>query len=195
MPSEWILQQTVAPTVEPVSVDELKVHARIANADTGQDGVLTRCIALARDQFEIDTGWAIMAQTFLLRLKAMPHELLLMKTPVRSVDSVIYVDPDGADQTVDPLDYRFYPGGYSSGRIALLADSWGTPSSTEAYPWSITYQCGATNKADVPLGVKGALLWLATYLYDNREAVTAGTMNNLPHTYQSCVNRYRTYHP
>lgn len=89
----------VAPTVEPVSLVEMKEHLRVAHTD--QDALITSCVKAAREAVEARTGMALAAATY----RWSPESELTTLTrlplwPVATVTSVIRTDAYGAETTL-----------------------------------------------------------------------------------------------
>ena len=194
MPQNWLLNRTVPPTVEPVTLAELKNHARVLNTDAGQDHVLNMAIATARDQFELLTDVAIMEQTWQLQLPTLPPDLRIPKPPMVDAGSVsvAYVDTDGNTQPF--TDWTVMPSGYSNARL-IAPGAIPSTSSLEPFPWSVTYKAGQVDPTDVWSAVRGAILLLAAYFYEHRITAVQGQVTELPHAFQSVVAQYRVYWP
>src|SRR5882757_5754190 len=111
----YSLVTTVAPPVEPLSRDEVKVHLRVDHAT--EDGLIDALIIAARRQAESETGRRLVTQTLSLGLADFPRiwpwaispgaeparrfvfpgrfvagVIDLPVEPVQSVTSVIYYD-------------------------------------------------------------------------------------------------------
>lgn len=95
----------VAPTVEPVTLAEVK--SQLGITDAGSDTQLTRRITEARKWAEGYMGRSLVPQTHELRLDAFPcsGEIALPLPPVASVSSVKYIAGDSVLTTVDAADY------------------------------------------------------------------------------------------
>ena len=94
------------PSIEPVSLDELKAHMRIdaSNDDAG----LATYIAAARSAVEQRTRTRLMNQTVELVRDDFPEyrrDLSMMLGNVRSVDSVKYRNANGDETTMPATDY------------------------------------------------------------------------------------------
>lgn len=96
-----------APTFEPVSLAEARLHLRIADDQTAEDAMIASLIVAARIEAEHRTGYALATQTLEIALEAWPADgdIELPRPPFVSVTSVKYTDADGNEQTVDPGDY------------------------------------------------------------------------------------------
>ena len=94
------------PTVEPVTLAEVKEQLGITTTDTESDAVITRRITEARVWAEGYLSRTLMPTTLELRFDSFPCEIELRAPPVASVSSVKYVDGNGTVQTVSPSDYE-----------------------------------------------------------------------------------------
>ncbi len=94
-----------APTAEPVSLAEAKLHLRVD--DNADDVLIGALITAARQHAEHDTRRALVTQTWKLVLDAFPESVITLdRAPVSAVVSVVYTDPDGVSQTLAPGGYR-----------------------------------------------------------------------------------------
>lgn len=87
---------TVPPAAEPISVTEAEAHLRIDVTDSGTPGR----IGTAREQAEAETWKALVLQTIEERRDCFPGVILPLRSPVRAVDSVKYIDTNGDLQTL-----------------------------------------------------------------------------------------------
>ena len=97
----------IKPTVEPITLDDVKGQLGITAADNASDAQLTRRITQARKWAEDYTGRSLMPQTHELRLDAFPCDgnVELPFPPVVSVSSIKYIAGDGTLTTVSAADY------------------------------------------------------------------------------------------
>lgn len=103
------LIQTVAPTVEPVSLADAKNHLRVDSDLTQDDALITLMISAARRYAEKQCMRSFITQQWLLTLDNFPgptlmgipygviyslpaHAIQLERGPVQSVDSIKYLD-------------------------------------------------------------------------------------------------------
>jgi uncharacterized phiE125 gp8 family phage protein len=93
----WSL--VTGPTSEPVTLEDVKAHARIT--DTASDALLDAYIVSAREEAESYMGRGILTQTWSLTLDEWACEIPLpMAAPLQSVTSITYYDADGVQQTL-----------------------------------------------------------------------------------------------
>ena len=163
------------PTIEPVTLDELKAHMRID--DDNDDAGLETYIAAARRAVERRTRCRLMNQTVELVRDVFPEyrrDLNLLLGNVRSVDSVKYRDADGDETTMSTDDYVAVVD-VSPAVVRTKRRVW--PTVSEDYPQSIRVRmtCGYTMTASVDRTIKIAVMMLAAHWYENREPVTFAT--------------------
>lgn len=164
--------RTVAPTVEPITLAEVKSHIRQdASVGSIEDAMLTRWIKSAREQAENLTQRYFVEQTWRLELDAFPAAIELPRGPVLSVQSVKYQDASNVQQTLDPADYTVDKNGrYTSYIVPAYGKTWPT-----TYPhinsvlveWKAGYGTDATS---VPECVKDWMLLTIEDRYNNRGA-------------------------
>lgn len=70
---KFILERTVDPTIEPVTLAEMKVHLRTFAGDTGEDDYITGLIKGAREWVEDYSGRALFDQTWRLTIAGQYH--------------------------------------------------------------------------------------------------------------------------
>jgi uncharacterized phiE125 gp8 family phage protein len=156
---------TTAPTVEPVTLADAKVHLRTVTGDTSEDAaVITPLITAAREYCENVTGRALAAQT----VKAYPEAWglwRLPRPPFSTITSIKYYDLDDTETTLAAADYQVDA---VDGLVLILEE----PAVTlrELNPIVVEYAAGA---GTIPMAVRQAMLLLIAHWYQNREAVQA----------------------
>ncbi|MCP4897608.1 MAG: phage head-tail connector protein [bacterium] len=139
-----------APAAEPIHLDEAKIALRVT--DSEEDSFITGRIRMARQLVEESTGRALVSQTRELALPAFPNNpdldriseprtrIKLRGKPLRSIESITYIDEDGAEQTLDSSSYQ-----------VDTANGWVQPAYDESWPATrevpnavrVRYLCGA----------------------------------------------------
>lgn len=173
------LKLITAPTAEPVSLAEAKLHLRVDHAD--DDTLISSLIVAARQSAEHITGRALMPQTWELALDAFDSVICLPKPPFVSVTSVKYTDSNGVLQTLDPAAYSVDSYSEPARLIPVYGGSW---PSTRSQPNAvlIRYQAGYADAAAVPQEIKSWMLLKIGALYANRESVAVGvSVAEVPH--------------
>ena len=94
--SKLVIQ--TAPTVEPLTAPELKVHLRID--DSVEDDYLDRLIKSTRKKFEESYWTQLCTATWDQYWDGFPSVFRLRRPPVGTVASVKYTDVAGDEQTV-----------------------------------------------------------------------------------------------
>lgn len=178
---------------EPITLPQLKAQCRVDTSD--DDAVLTLAIAAARAKAENYTGTAIISQVWDQTLDAFPEaEIELLKPPVTSINSVTYVDADGATQTLAngaySLDNATFPG--------WLLPAYGTDwpeTRDQANAVTIRYTTGYADTAAVPGDMRAWLLMTAAFIYAQREVmVLGGKVAEIPSRFcDSLLDPYRVF--
>lgn len=165
-----------APTVEPVTLAEAKLHLRVDHAD--EDSHIRSLIIAAREHAQNATSRAFVGQTWRLSMDCFPDVIRTPRPPLTSVTSIAYTDTAGASQTLSASAYTVDT--YSEpGRIVpAFGQSW---PATRDIPNAVivTYVAGygAGAAADVPQPIRQAILLLVGHWYANREGVLTGTIS------------------
>lgn len=162
-----------APGEEPITLAEAKLNQRVEhNAD---DTLITWLIVQAREQAEKRTGRQLITASWRLTLDAWPENGLLEPPlpPLISVQSVKYVDSNGAQQTLSPSAYQVD----TASRQPRVAPSYGTtwPSARASLnAIQVDYTAGYGSAAAVPASIKGWMHLAIGAWYENRSAVITG---------------------
>lgn len=170
------LSLVTAPSVEPITTTEAKLHLRVDHAD--EDALIGGLVTAAREWCEGFQGRAYVTQTWDYTLDSFPGgdgRIEIPKPPLQSITSVSYVDADGATQTVSSSDYTVDTAGIVGSVVPAYGESWPT---TRAIPNAVTirFVAGYGSAADVPETAKAAMkLMLGTY-YMSREQAVIGTI-------------------
>jgi len=162
---------TTAPTEEPVSINDLKLHARITGTDN--DDLLDFYRIAAREQAELHMGRGILTQTWTLLLDGFANIIELpMAAPLQSVTSVKYYDENGTQQTLATSVYDTDTAS-RPGRVVLKVDqSWpGTQTLRRNGTVEIKYVVGWTSADLVPERIKHGIRQYATYLELDRDGL------------------------
>ena len=181
----------ITPAAPIVSWGEAAAHLRL-DAET-ERALVESYVAVATQHLDAEygilAGGTLGVQTWELYLDAFPccGPILLPLSPLVDVVSVGYVDVDGLDQIVHPGDYVVDD---------KSRDGWIVPVAGYAWPATLTAINVVTvrfraGNAIVPAPLKHAVLLLTGHLYENREAVTPVTLNEIPIGVYNLVAPYR----
>ena len=184
--------RTAAPAAEPLTKAEVKLHAHMETAETIEDGELDIYIKAAREYVENVTQRALITQTFTYFTDCFKDEIKL-KANLQSVEAVRYIDRDGNQQTLASSVYVADTDA-PIGRIYRDYDQdWpDIRSQRNAVEVDFTVGYGATSAA-VPESIRHAMLLLIGHWYMNREAVSVGSLNEVPYGVELLLNPYKIW--
>ena len=165
----WSL--TTAPTDEPVTVNDVKLQARIT--DDASDELLDFYRIAAREEAERFMGRGILTQTWTLLLDGFANIIPLpMAAPLQSVTWVKYYDENGTQQTLATSVYDTDTVS-RPGRVVLkVGQSWpGTQTERKNGIVEIKYVVGWTSADLVPERIKQGIRQYVTYLDLDRDGM------------------------
>lgn len=182
--NRWSFALVTAPTVEPLSESELKLHGRITN--NAEDALLTNYIAAARDFAEKKLSRQFITATWDLRIDFFPQQrfveqafdswrypsIEIHKCPVQSVTSVKYIDASGVEQTMSSSDYLVDIHDEPARITPAFGLVWPV---ARAQPAAVTVRFVAgygDAPSAVPPNIRHWISLKAQSLYENREADT-----------------------
>lgn len=182
--------RTVAPLVEPVTLDDAKAHCRVDGAE--EDTLIAALISAAvgmLDGWSGTLGRCLVTQTWRQDFDGFAGDVLRLPFPDVASVTVAYTDAAGAAQVLDAANYHLVNG--DLGASILLADA-GVWPSVAVVPNAvrITMVCGYGAADAVPAAIKAAILLHVAHLYRNREAV-GDTQAVLPLSYDALIAPYR----
>lgn len=96
---------TTQPAVEPITLALARQHLELGASDTSHDDVLAQYIAAAREQWERDTGRALIERTYKLTTCEL-EEMRFDVRPVTAITSIKYYDAGGTQQTLSTSVYQ-----------------------------------------------------------------------------------------
>lgn len=188
-----------APTVEPITLTEAKLHLKI-DSDTTDDNLITALIQAARESCENYTGRAFINQTWELTLDEFPDEgdsddnyIELYPSPLSSITSIIYKDLDGVSQTASSSTLYEADAYSTPGRACLkYGQVWPTAQEIQN-SITVTFVAGyGAAGSNVPAAIRTAILMLIGHLYEHRESVNVGNMvTEMPMGVQYLLDPYR----
>jgi uncharacterized phiE125 gp8 family phage protein len=169
----WNLRLVTEPGVEPVTLEEAKLHLRVDVDD--DDDLITALIVAARQMVENILRRALVSQSWELNLDAFPgvDTVEVPLPPLQSVEALTYTDASGVSHTLSAAAYSVDT--YSTPGRVRLNDGYAWPGDTLAAVngVQIAFTAGFGDAGtDVPQAIRQALLLMVGHLYENREAVT-----------------------
>lgn len=178
---------STAPTTEPLTSAEAKAWLRVT--DSEQDSLISSLISQAREAVEIDSRRSLMTQTIDLSLDAWPdcYQIELLRPPIQSISYIKYYDVDGTLTTWSSGNYSLDA---ARACVQISQDATLPILDSVANSISVRYVAGYTSAANVPQGLKHAMLLQIACLFENREM---GQQESF--AYDSLITRYkrRTY--
>jgi uncharacterized phiE125 gp8 family phage protein len=182
--------QTVAPTVRPVTLADLKDHCRVSGGD--EDSLLDGLILAATEYVQTALDRQLVTATWTLTLPALPSEITLPWPPLATVTSVKYYDSGNVLQTLATSQYQVVKTNVPGRIIPAYNVTW-PDTYDRADAVVVTYTSGQA-VASVPAAAKQTILLLAAHWYANREAVSQGpTMAPVPLALDSLIQSLRSY--
>lgn len=163
--------RVTAPAAVPVTLAEAKAHLRVEHEE--EDALIAGLVDAATQLLDGLTGTlgrALISQTWALDVTGWRSGgLRLRPGPVRSLESLTIVAPDGSRETVDTAGYRL-----TAHCVVPPLD--GAPSLPSSEHWlELRFVTGYGDaQEDVPAPVRQAILLLIGAWYENREAAAVG---------------------
>lgn len=171
------LTQTVAPAIEPLTIDEVKEQCEYAEDDRG--AMFERLIRTARRYFEDTSAVQCINATWTWQLDAFPDNsgaLRVPRNPLSSVTSIQYIDGDGETQTLSSDDYDVDTDSLVGRIVPAYGEIWPTTRS-DIDAVTVTFVAGyGTERQSVPENIRSLLLLHVADLFANREPTLTGTI-------------------
>lgn len=169
------LKLVTAPTVEPVTVTDMKNHSRIDIDD--DDVLLDTYIQAAREAVESELKRALITQTYDWYFDGWPSfPLEFPFGKLQSITSIKYYDESDNESTYSSANYQVSTG--DPGRVTLKTGS--SLPSTTLRPMDgviIRFVCGYGDGAgNVPDSIRAAIQLHAATMYEHRELFVTGTI-------------------
>lgn len=198
------IEVVTPPDEEPITLAEARQFCRIDADITDENDLIESLITAARELVETNTSRALAVQTIRASFDSFPCSGVfpLPRFPLISVDSVVYDDSNGDEQTLSDSLYDVVT---HSRPGAIFSE---TP-----WPWTdgrtgcvrVTYQCGhytaptgegegegegeGSTPEPLPKTARVAMLYLINHWYEHRETVTPGAMSELPFAVRNLIRK------
>jgi len=173
------------PTLEPISLEKLKLHLKIELDVLDEDEYLEGLIKSSREHVEDITRRAIISQTWDYYLQNWPDgDSITLPLgnlqDVALIQYVKYVNSAGTSTTLTvTTDYIWQTNGEGFGKVILpYAGTWPTATLYPSNPITIRFVCGWATQALVPFKIKAAIKMICAELYEQRgESVMGMTIH------------------
>lgn len=186
-----------APTIEPISLDDLRLHLRLNPSQLDEEEYLEDLIKGARRRVENLLQRQLLTATWDYYLQDWPAEewFYLPYGNLQSVTSIAWKDQDGTTTTMTvTTDYLVETNGEGLGRIVLPDDAdWPTTELYPSNPIKTRFVCGWTAAAAIPYQIRAAIKMIAADLYLNRssqELFPTGQGYQVNKTVEALLNEY-----
>lgn len=160
------LKLKTAPPVEPITLDEAKIHLKVDGSD--DNALISALITTTRQLAERETKRAFITQTWQMYLDYAPPEIEIPKPPLQSITAITVIDEAGAETVVSSTTYDVDASENSPGRVRLKSGYlW--PYHRGFASFIIEFKAGYGDGAtDVPEALKQGLFVLIGHMYENR---------------------------
>lgn len=198
------LSVTSAPAAEPLTLSEVKEHLRVD--DSTEDVHITALIPAARAWVEATTGRQLVKATYSWTLDGFPDKdataLRLPRAPAFSLDSINYIDTDGASQTWGSSNYQSDLNVDPAIILPVNGQSWPDTQDDTLAAVTVAFKAGydddgnspPDHAANVPQALKQAMLMLIAHWYENRASVMADMdANEVPQAVHFLVSPYKVW--
>ncbi len=183
------------PAVEPVSLEESKLHLRLDTND--DDTLVVSLITAARMHVEQLLGRVLITQTWREVRDCWPLEgstVRLSLSPVQDVLKIRVFDAEGASSDL-PADAYFVDRVSEPARLCPIGSAMWTRPGRALNGIEIEFVAGYGNTADdVPHPLRQAILLLAAHWYEQRTPVDADEVHSeIPQTVAGLLAPYRLH--
>ena len=167
------------PGPEPITLTDVQGQTRIDDL-SAEASTIEVMIQAVRERAEQITRRAFVTQQWELTLDCFPYGAInLPKPPLQTVDSIKYIDVNGAEQTLDPLAYRVLKGGEPGAVQPLYGLQW-PQTLNDLETVKIRFTCGygpiaPATSLNVPKAILQWCLLQVANLYENRESQGVAT--------------------
>lgn len=186
------LIQTVAPTVEPVTLDDVKRYLRLSTATTAEDTLLNSFISVSRKQAENYMKRQICQATWQLLLSDFPEgdePIELPRPPLSTAESmsITYYDSSNALATVPATHYTHDARTTLPILFPTTDNDWSTFSVFDRpNPVIVQYVSGySSSTANIPVEIKQWILQRVGMYYSYREPVTLDNYKVIPNEFSN----------
>jgi uncharacterized phiE125 gp8 family phage protein len=148
------LKLITAPTIEPVTLNEVKNYLKIDLADTSQDTYLTALIKAVRESIEACLKRSLITQTWLVNFDYYSEKYVLQRPNIIAIASLKLTDSENTEHTIDSSNY------FLKNDTLFIKDTYNLTLDLRNYlAVEIVYTAGyGATASNVPEGVKQGIL-------------------------------------
>ena len=189
------LKRITAPASQPITLADAKLHCKVDADITAEDGLIASIVGAAVEECEHLLQRSLITQVWQRSLDDWPDgdAIELGMLPVRSVDSVLYIDPNGQQQTL-PTSAWVLDDASELEAWVLPARGYGWPDVLDtANAVRVLFTAGYGDAAAVPEAIKAWIRARVATLYGFRAELLAGvSLQELPRGFiDGLLDRYR----
>lgn len=187
---KWRIVEPSAPGVEPLTTDEVREHTKVSL--TAENSYLDYLVKVARCAVEEYISRYTTSRTVTLYLDRLPYSgtnsiILPRSASLNSINSFQYAGGGSKDvidsSLVQDVGYLFdTPTDYQNIRVyPPYGETWPSvnPSRNSV---KIEYNAGFLDPADVPPGIRHAMLLIVDEMYSNRGNSSVMRLHDVPHS-------------
>jgi uncharacterized phiE125 gp8 family phage protein len=179
------LTLVTGPSLEPVTLDEIKDHLRISSTVSAtEDTLLLSYIIAARDYCELYQNRAFLQQTWDYVIDTWPSGdfIRIPHPPLLSLSSVIYYGTGGTANTMTAGTY-IVDTDSEPGRVTLgYGENWPTETLYPHNGVKVRFLAGYGSVASlVPMRIKEAIKLLVGHMYEHREDTDIKELVEMPY--------------
>lgn len=202
----WGIKVVRRATAEPISIDMARKHLNLtpygSPPEHPDDWWLVNIgIPSAREMCEAWTGRAFTRQTFEVARGLFPSdgdgEVRLPMSPIIAVESFVYVDSDGVEQTVDAASYDVDTYGEPGAVFLRYGQTWPSVTGLSRQSVRVRYIAGYTvpgespDENPIPTSLVHAMLLVLGHFYEYRNDTTSEKLEQLPLNSRSLMAPYK----
>jgi len=178
----------------PASLSELKAQLRLDGHD--QDGKLDADLRAAVAYAEGYTGRQLISAEWTDRLWSFTDPIVLRKAPVISVETITYVDFEGAPQVLATTEWSLEKSREGPGQIHRAYGKFWPSARTQWDAVTIEFTTGyGEAPGDVPFDLRRAVISVAEHFFENPGAVALAERGSMffevPMAAKAVLDRYR----
>lgn len=195
------LSVTTQPAAEPVTRAEAKTHLRVTGSD--EDSYIDGLIIAARQYCENMTGQAFVERGMQWRIDRFPClasiALIIPAVPVISIDSIVYTNDDGEEETWTEGLYNFVNDSMFPRLVPAYEEGWPSNVRNIIGAVKINFTAGyepseaspVDHAVSVPAAVKHAIKLIIGHLYEHRMDVSREQFAKMPLAADHLLSPYK----